>query len=153
MLMAQQVGKCAVGVNVDDVSTVGVAAEGATSVADDVPAAVDLYTIIYTTYSTTTTITRSTFYFPSTNYSTSITSSSTTITSTKTTTFTRFRNLNGPLQNLFDTCTILTRRVEHLEQDKIAQALEITKLKQRVKKLERMNKASKLRRLKKFGTT
>nr|GEU51363.1 hypothetical protein [Tanacetum cinerariifolium] len=37
------------------------------------------------------------------------------------------------------TCTILTRRVEHLKQDKIAQALEITKLKQRVKKLERRN--------------
>nr|GEZ95281.1 hypothetical protein [Tanacetum cinerariifolium] len=55
------------------------------------------------------------------------------------------------LQNLLDTCTTLTRRVEHLEQDKIAQALEITKLKQRVKKLERRNKlkASNLRRLKK----
>nr|GEX57525.1 hypothetical protein [Tanacetum cinerariifolium] len=39
--------------------------------------------------------------------------------------------------------------------DKIAQALEITKLKQRVKKLERKNKlkVSKLRRLKKVGTT
>nr|GFB88205.1 hypothetical protein [Tanacetum cinerariifolium] len=36
--------------------------------------------------------------------------------------------------------------------DKIAQALEITKLKLRVKKLERRNKASKLRRLKKVGT-
>nr|GEW03583.1 hypothetical protein [Tanacetum cinerariifolium] len=36
--------------------------------------------------------------------------------------------------------------------DKIAQALEITKLKHRVKKLERNNKASKLRRLKKVGT-
>nr|GEV30430.1 hypothetical protein [Tanacetum cinerariifolium] len=35
------------------------------------------------------------------------------------------------LQNLLDTCTTLTRRVDHLEQDKIAQALEITKLKQR----------------------
>nr|GEY08371.1 retrovirus-related Pol polyprotein from transposon TNT 1-94 [Tanacetum cinerariifolium] len=34
----------------------------------------------------------------------------------------------------------LTRRVEHLELDKIAQALEITKLKQRVKKLEKRNK-------------
>nr|GEW56000.1 hypothetical protein [Tanacetum cinerariifolium] len=33
------------------------------------------------------------------------------------------------LQNLIDTCTTLTRRVENLEQDKIAQALEITKLK------------------------
>nr|GEU93627.1 hypothetical protein [Tanacetum cinerariifolium] len=57
------------------------------------------------------------------------------------------------LQNLLDTCTTLTRRVEHLEQDKIAQALEITKLKQRVKKLERRNKASKLRRLKKVSIT
>nr|GFA57270.1 hypothetical protein [Tanacetum cinerariifolium] len=36
-----------------------------------------------------------------------------------------------------DTCTALTRRVEHLELDKIAQALEITKLKIRVKKLEK----------------
>nr|GEW48383.1 copia protein [Tanacetum cinerariifolium] len=44
------------------------------------------------------------------------------------------------LQNLMDTCTTLTRRVEHLELDKIAQALNITKLKQRVKKLERRNK-------------
>nr|GFA15857.1 hypothetical protein [Tanacetum cinerariifolium] len=56
------------------------------------------------------------------------------------------------LQNLMDTCTTLTRRVEHLEQDKIAQVLEITKLKQRVKKLERRNKASKLKRLQKVGT-
>nr|GFB13966.1 ribonuclease H-like domain, reverse transcriptase, RNA-dependent DNA polymerase [Tanacetum cinerariifolium] len=37
-------------------------------------------------------------------------------------------------------------------QDKIAQALEITKLKSRVKKLDRRNKASKLQRLKKVGT-
>nr|GEZ54700.1 hypothetical protein [Tanacetum cinerariifolium] len=37
-------------------------------------------------------------------------------------------------------------------QDKIAQALEIIKLKQRVKKLERRNKVSKLRRLKKGRT-
>nr|GEZ51020.1 hypothetical protein [Tanacetum cinerariifolium] len=51
-----------------------------------------------------------------------------------------------------DTCTTLTRRVEHFEQDKVAQALEITKLKQRVKKLERWNKASKLKRLKKGMT-
>nr|GEW06873.1 ribonuclease H-like domain-containing protein [Tanacetum cinerariifolium] len=45
-------------------------------------------------------------------------------------------------------------RVEHLEQDKIAQSLEITKLKQRVKKLERRIKlkVSKLRRLKRVGT-
>nr|GEX45699.1 hypothetical protein [Tanacetum cinerariifolium] len=58
------------------------------------------------------------------------------------------------LYNLLETCTTLTRRVEHLEQDKIAQYLEITKQKQRVKKLERRNKlkVSKLRRLKRDGT-
>nr|GEZ45885.1 hypothetical protein [Tanacetum cinerariifolium] len=58
------------------------------------------------------------------------------------------------LHTLLDTCATLTRRVEHLEQDKIAQALEITKLKQRMKKLERRNKVKvlKLRRLKKVGT-
>nr|GEW14374.1 ribonuclease H-like domain, reverse transcriptase, RNA-dependent DNA polymerase [Tanacetum cinerariifolium] len=55
------------------------------------------------------------------------------------------------LHTLLETYTNLTRRVEHLEQDKIAQTLEIIKLKQRVKKLERRNKlkVSKLRRLKK----
>nr|GEV65015.1 hypothetical protein [Tanacetum cinerariifolium] len=59
------------------------------------------------------------------------------------------------LHTLLETCTALTRRVEHLEQDKIAQTLEITKLKQRVKKLERRNKlkVSKLRRLKRVRTT
>nr|GEV37460.1 hypothetical protein [Tanacetum cinerariifolium] len=59
------------------------------------------------------------------------------------------------LHNLLDTCTTLTRRLEHLEQDKIAQALKITKLKQRVQKLERRNKlkVSKLRRLKRVGTS
>nr|GEV93429.1 hypothetical protein [Tanacetum cinerariifolium] len=53
-----------------------------------------------------------------------------------------------------DTCTALTRRVEHLEFDKVAQALEITMLKKRVKKLERRNKVKvlKLRRLQKVGT-
>nr|GEW41590.1 hypothetical protein [Tanacetum cinerariifolium] len=39
-----------------------------------------------------------------------------------------------------NTCTALSRRVEKLELNKIAQALEITKLKRRVKKLERRNK-------------
>nr|GEX16320.1 copia protein [Tanacetum cinerariifolium] len=58
------------------------------------------------------------------------------------------------LYTLLETCTTITRRVKHLKQDKIAQNLEITKLKQRVKKLERRNKlkVSKLRRLKKVGT-
>nr|GEX00340.1 retrovirus-related Pol polyprotein from transposon TNT 1-94 [Tanacetum cinerariifolium] len=56
------------------------------------------------------------------------------------------------LQTLMDTCTNLSRRVEHLEQDKVAYSLKITKLKSRVKKLERMNKAYKLKRLKKVGS-
>nr|GFB26110.1 hypothetical protein [Tanacetum cinerariifolium] len=58
------------------------------------------------------------------------------------------------LHTLLETCTTLTRKVEALKQDKVAQALEIIKLKQRVKKLERKNKlkVSGLRRLKKVKT-
>nr|GEV73723.1 hypothetical protein [Tanacetum cinerariifolium] len=41
------------------------------------------------------------------------------------------------LNKLMETCATLTQKVANLEQDKIAQALEITKLKQRVKKLEK----------------
>nr|GEV94999.1 hypothetical protein [Tanacetum cinerariifolium]GEV96087.1 hypothetical protein [Tanacetum cinerariifolium] len=50
-----------------------------------------------------------------------------------------------------DTCAALTRRVEHLEFNKVAQALEITKLKRKVKKLKRRNKVRvlKLKRLQK----
>nr|GFC85311.1 reverse transcriptase domain-containing protein [Tanacetum cinerariifolium] len=44
------------------------------------------------------------------------------------------------LQEVMNTCTSLSIRVEHLELNKITQALEITKLKIRVKKLERRNK-------------
>nr|GFA25078.1 hypothetical protein [Tanacetum cinerariifolium] len=44
------------------------------------------------------------------------------------------------LQEALDACAALTRRVEHLEYDKVAQTLEITKLKRRVKKLEKANK-------------
>nr|GEY42039.1 hypothetical protein [Tanacetum cinerariifolium] len=44
------------------------------------------------------------------------------------------------LQEVMDTCTALSRKVEHLKLDKISQALEITKLKRRVKKLEMRNK-------------
>nr|GEU35097.1 hypothetical protein [Tanacetum cinerariifolium] len=59
------------------------------------------------------------------------------------------------LQEALDACAALTKRVEHLEYDKVAQALEITKLKRRVKKLEKRNKARvlKLRRLQKVGTS
>nr|GEU76551.1 hypothetical protein [Tanacetum cinerariifolium] len=44
------------------------------------------------------------------------------------------------LNTLLETCTTLTRRLENLEQDKIDQALEITKLKQRVRRFEKRNK-------------
>nr|GEU57554.1 hypothetical protein [Tanacetum cinerariifolium] len=55
------------------------------------------------------------------------------------------------LNNLLETCTAITRRVENLEQDKIAQALEILKLKNRVRKLEKEKKlrVSGLKRLRK----
>nr|GEY76067.1 xylulose kinase-1 [Tanacetum cinerariifolium] len=43
------------------------------------------------------------------------------------------------LQEALHACAGLTRRVEHLEYDKVAQALEITKLKKRVKKLKKGN--------------
>nr|GEV69625.1 hypothetical protein [Tanacetum cinerariifolium] len=58
------------------------------------------------------------------------------------------------LNTLMETCATLTQKLAYLEQDKVAQALEITKLKQRVKKLEkkRRSKHSGLKRLKKVGT-
>nr|GEW65968.1 retrovirus-related Pol polyprotein from transposon TNT 1-94 [Tanacetum cinerariifolium] len=54
-----------------------------------------------------------------------------------------------------DACAALTRRVEHLEHDKAAQNLKITKLETRLKKMERVNKVKtlKLRRLRKVGTS
>nr|GFC18470.1 hypothetical protein [Tanacetum cinerariifolium] len=51
------------------------------------------------------------------------------------------------LQEALDTYAALTRRVKHLEHDKVAQTLEITKLKTRVKKLERVNKSNDVTRL------
>nr|GFB83972.1 hypothetical protein [Tanacetum cinerariifolium] len=53
--------------------------------------------------------------------------------------------------NLMETCTTLSHKVAQLEQDKIAQALEIFKLKRRVKRLEkqRRSKSSGLKRLRK----
>nr|GEV62130.1 hypothetical protein [Tanacetum cinerariifolium] len=58
-------------------------------------------------------------------------------------------------QEALDACAALTRRVKHLEYDKVAQALEIIKLKRMVKKLEKGNrvKVLKLRRLKRVGTS
>nr|GEV55392.1 reverse transcriptase domain-containing protein [Tanacetum cinerariifolium] len=117
-------------VNVEEVPAAGVTDKGVASVNDDeVPAAVDETSIPSPTSSTQPPPT--TQDIPSISQDTGFSM--------------------DLLQNLLDTCATLTRRVEHLEQDKIAQALKITKLKQRVKKLERRNKlkASKLRRLKK----
>nr|GEV04006.1 reverse transcriptase domain-containing protein [Tanacetum cinerariifolium] len=59
------------------------------------------------------------------------------------------------LQEALDACAALNRRVEHLKYDKVAQALEITRLKKRVKKLEKGNmvKVLKLRRLKRVETS
>nr|GEW23095.1 hypothetical protein [Tanacetum cinerariifolium] len=59
------------------------------------------------------------------------------------------------LQEALDACVVLTRRVKNLEYDKVAQALEITKLKRRVKKLEKRNKVRvlKLRRLQRVRTS
>nr|GEW45796.1 putative ribonuclease H-like domain-containing protein [Tanacetum cinerariifolium] len=59
------------------------------------------------------------------------------------------------LQEALDACVALAKRVEHLEYDKVAQALEITKFKRRVKKLKKGNKARvlKLRWLQKVGTS
>nr|GEW80532.1 putative ribonuclease H-like domain-containing protein [Tanacetum cinerariifolium] len=56
---------------------------------------------------------------------------------------------------VLDTCSTLARRIEGLEHDKVAQQLEIVKLKARVKKLEKLNKvkSSKLGRLQKVGTS
>nr|GEV92797.1 hypothetical protein [Tanacetum cinerariifolium] len=56
---------------------------------------------------------------------------------------------------LLETCATLTKQVANLEEDKVAQAIEITKLKQRVKRLEKKRhfKSSRLKRLKKVGTS
>nr|GEV27835.1 hypothetical protein [Tanacetum cinerariifolium] len=54
-----------------------------------------------------------------------------------------------------ETCATLSQKVAQLEQDKIAQALEILKLKKSVKKLEkkRRSKSSGLKKLRKVGTS
>nr|GEW70124.1 glutamic acid-rich protein-like [Tanacetum cinerariifolium] len=59
------------------------------------------------------------------------------------------------LNTLMETCATLSQKVAHLEQDKIAQALEILKLKRKVKKIEktRRSKSLALKRLRKVGTS
>nr|GEW55055.1 putative ribonuclease H-like domain-containing protein [Tanacetum cinerariifolium] len=57
------------------------------------------------------------------------------------------------LNALLETCATLTKQVANLEQHKIAQAIEIIKIKQRVKRLEKKRefKSSRLKRLRKVG--
>nr|GFB88339.1 hypothetical protein [Tanacetum cinerariifolium] len=57
------------------------------------------------------------------------------------------------LNQLLETCVTLTKKVGYSEQDKIAQAIKNTKLKQRVRKLEKKKKlkAFGLKRLRKVG--
>nr|GEV73164.1 ribonuclease H-like domain, reverse transcriptase, RNA-dependent DNA polymerase [Tanacetum cinerariifolium] len=59
------------------------------------------------------------------------------------------------LNTLIETCTTLSHKFAALEHDKVAQALDIFKLKKRVKKLEkkRGSKSSSLKRLRKVGTS
>nr|GEV37655.1 xylulose kinase-1 [Tanacetum cinerariifolium] len=51
------------------------------------------------------------------------------------------------IRDALDAYAALTRRVEHLDYNKVASALEITKLKRRVKKLEKENKGRKINEL------
>nr|GEV10144.1 putative ribonuclease H-like domain-containing protein [Tanacetum cinerariifolium] len=51
------------------------------------------------------------------------------------------------INQLLETCATLTKKVGDLEQDKIAQAIEITKLKQRFRRLEKMRKLKASRRM------
>nr|GEV16518.1 uncharacterized mitochondrial protein AtMg00810-like [Tanacetum cinerariifolium] len=108
MIVAQEVGEGATEVNVEDVLVVGVADEGAASVADDdVSAIVDEPSI------------------PSPTLPTQPPPPSPDIP------FTSQKSPRNLLHTLLESCITLTKRVENLEHDKIAQALEITKLKQK----------------------
>nr|GEW79414.1 reverse transcriptase domain-containing protein [Tanacetum cinerariifolium] len=157
MIVAQQADEGATKVNVDDVSAAGVANVGAASVVvDDVPAAIDEPFIPSPTPPTQPPLPSQDL--PST--------SQVQLTPPPSLIAQRPSPQKQPqssqdadismdlLHTLLETYTTITRRVEQLEQDKIAQTLEITKLKQWMKKLERRNKlkVSKLKRLKKVGT-
>nr|GFA62608.1 hypothetical protein [Tanacetum cinerariifolium] len=64
-------------------------------------------------------------------------------------------NFPTHIQKALDVCSALTRRVKNLKHDNAAQKLEIIKLQERVKRLERANKvkSSKLRHLRKVGAS
>nr|GEU81786.1 hypothetical protein [Tanacetum cinerariifolium] len=112
MIVAQQANEGAAEVNVDDVPAAGVADKGAANVNDDVVlTAAD--EPIKSSLTPTTPPPPPSQDVPSISQDVEISM--------------------DLLHSLLDTCTTLTRRVENLEQNKIGQALEITKLKQRVK--------------------
>nr|GEU44722.1 copia protein [Tanacetum cinerariifolium] len=140
MIVAPQAGKGAVEVNVDNVSAVGVADEGGASVTvDDVPAAADEPTIPLPTSPTQPPPPSQDQ--PSTSQVQPTPPQAQPPSPQQQPQPSQDAEISMDLlHNMLDTCITLTRRVENLEQDKIAQALEITKLKQRVKKLERRNK-------------
>nr|GEY49131.1 hypothetical protein [Tanacetum cinerariifolium] len=143
MIVAQQVGEGAAEVNVEDVPAAGVTDESDASVNyDNVTAAVDEPSIPSPTPSTQP---------PPTSHD--IPSTSQVKPTLPPSLIAQPQSPQQQLQpsqdadismdllhNLLDIYTTLTRRVKNLEQDKIVQALEITKLKQRVKTLERINK-------------
>nr|GEW11730.1 hypothetical protein [Tanacetum cinerariifolium] len=110
MLVVQKVGEDADEIHAEDVNIVGVAVEGVVSAADDVVPTADEEPSILSSIPPTSPPQPSQD-IPSTSQDARIS-----------------MDLR---QNLMDTCTTLTRRVEHLEQDKVAQALEITNLKSR----------------------
>nr|GFB15750.1 hypothetical protein [Tanacetum cinerariifolium] len=143
MIVAQQVDESAAEVSVDDVPTAGVADEGAANVnIDDALTAVDEPSIPSPT--PTTQPPPPSQDVPSTSQVQPTLPPSPidqpTLPQQQPQPSQDAKILMDLLHNLLDICTTLTRRVENLEQEKIAQALEITKLKHRVKKLERMNK-------------
>nr|GEY81207.1 hypothetical protein [Tanacetum cinerariifolium] len=116
--LTQKVDEGNAEVNVDDVLAVGVAVEGVVSAAnDEVPTAIEEPSIPSPTPPTPP---------PQLLQDQPLTSQDAGISM-------------DLLQNLIDTCTTLIRGVEHLEQDKIAQALEITKLKQRERMIANMD--------------
>nr|GEX94217.1 ribonuclease H-like domain-containing protein [Tanacetum cinerariifolium] len=143
MIVAQQADEGATKVNVDDVPTAEVDDKGASSVAvDDVPTAVDEPSI--PSPPLTTQPPPPSQDLPSTSQLQPTPPPS--LISQPPSPQQQPQSLQDAkilmdlLHTLLETCTTLTKRVEHLEQDKIAQSLEIIKLKQRVKKLERRNK-------------
>nr|GEV30809.1 putative ribonuclease H-like domain-containing protein [Tanacetum cinerariifolium] len=140
MIVAQQVGEGAAEVNVDDVHAVGVANKDAANVnVDDVNAADAEPYIPSPPPTTQSPPPPQEQEQPSTSQELSTHPPSTIAESPSPPQQQQHSQPDISMDlfhTLLDTCTALTRRVENLEHDKIAKALEIIKLKQWVKKLE-----------------